>query len=775
MRQDHRASQRPQFLLTSITILCLALWVRLADLYSLPVFIDEANHLIWAQRFSLNNTIYPLFMDGKFLMGVLVAQFQPWGPGPLWIGRAVVSLFSMLSVAACIAGGSLLGSRKAGLLAGLFYALLPQAVFHERQLLADPLMAAFGSLAIIFTLRLAMTGQWRLVAPLAVSLAAAFLAKFFGGLYLVFLLLVSVLLPASRPRRRQLARQQLTALVLAAGLVVIFVGALYPRLGYNDQKLVSQQVGLVGCPPIVCQGEAGKQLDNLQQAFSSLGDLIPPFVGWPLIGLACAAWLASSAPKRAGVVGLSLSTLCMLAIFISISQSIPPRYVSFMAMPVALLSAYSLVSITGKLGRVSFAAANLAAVLVLWPMANTAVIVVAPVQARLPRLERLGFSTGVYATAVRQGALAVLEREADRLMPPVVLTGNVNIHSAAAYFDRLRVDVRGLGEAHPADLGRWLFAGQNVYVFDEWPGALWPGLLTREIGHYSGQQEGAPMIGVWQVTGLEAELRREVYREVFIKPEKLAEDYEALADSLPQTESLTLLVYPPNQIDALASLLVSRPNINVYAVGDSWPLDSAAVERELAQLTLNKSAVEMVFAEETKGDPKRLIETWLTTHIFRLGEQWFGSLRVVSFAGSGEAAQTIPVDGQFGEAITLESVEVIDAAARPGDVVRLRLIWRANADVARQLKVFVHVFAGEGIAAQYDGQPVGELRPTTTWHTGEKVIDQIAIRLPIDVQPGQYQLRIGMYDINTQERLPLRLPDGASGEFFVGGLVAISK
>ena len=505
-----------------------------------------------------------------------------------------------------------------------------------------------------------------------------------------------------------------------------------------------------------------------------LGDLIPPFAGWPLIGLACVAWFTSPVRSQSLVVYLSLSALTMLVVFLAISQAIPPRYIVFMAMPVTLLAARGLVSVADKTGRASFVVANLLAVLVLWPMANTAVIIANPIQAGLPGLERLSFSSGVYATAVRQGAAEVLKREAGSLMPPVVLVGNVHIHSVAAYFDRLRVDVRELGQAYPADLGRWLSAKQRIYVFDEWPGTSWPGLITQEVGQYSGLQ-GEPMMGVRQVTGLEAELRREVYREVFIKPEKLAEDYLTLAASLPQTELFTLLVYPPNQIDALAPLLANRPNITVYAIGDSWPLDSATAENELARLTSNSRSTDMIFLEETKGDPARTMETWLNTHLFRLNEQWFGALRVVSFASSGEVTQRIPISGQFGESIILESVEVIDSTAHSGDVVRLRLAWRANSAISQQLKIFTHIFSGDGIAAQHDGQPAGELLPTTAWQAGKQVIDQFAIRLPADVQPGVYQLRIGVYDINTQARLPLHLPDGSSGEFFVGGQIVVPK
>ena len=50
---------------------------------------------------------------------------------------------------------------------------------------------------------------------------------------------------------------------------------------------------------------------------------------------------------------------------------------------------------------------------------------------------------------------------------------------------------------------------------------------------------------------------------------------------------------------------------------------------------------------------------------------------------------------------------------------------------------------------------------------------QFALRLPADLAPGAYQLRIGLYDPATLARLPVRLADGATAEFYVGGTVNV--
>jgi hypothetical protein len=184
--------------------------------------------------------------------------------------------------------------------------------------------------------------------------------------------------------------------------------------------------------------------------------------------------------------------------------------------------------------------------------------------------------------------------------------------------------------------------------------------------------------------------------------------------------------------------------------------------------------LEVVFLTETRLDPQRQVETWLTTHAFRLEEQWFGPLRWVRYARGPEAlGQTILPGARFGELIDLERVDLLDPASRPGGVVRLRLAWRAVGPVGRAYTVFAHLFDAGGILAQRDGQPMGELRPTFTWAARETIVDQFAMEIPSDAAPGEYQLRVGLYDPETQARLAARLAGGASAEFWVGGVITI--
>ncbi len=285
-------------LFASLAIIGLALWLRLANLYGMPVFIDESNHLAWAQAFAQQRPDYPFLMDGKFLLGVLLAQFQVVHGSPLWQARAGLGIISTLSCAASIALGRRLGSRQAGLLAGLLYALLPFAVFHERQVLADPLMAHFGAVWLVFIPKLARKKWARYALLLATVLAGAILAKLTAVVYIVPLIAAAWLLRSSPHDRHRMVVRCALVLGLAGLLVLVVLASLSHQLGYNDNSLTSQQVGFVGCPALLCHGSWSEQMADLRLAAGIAIPAIPIYFGWPQLGLACLAWRVG--PRRFG-------------------------------------------------------------------------------------------------------------------------------------------------------------------------------------------------------------------------------------------------------------------------------------------------------------------------------------------------------------------------------------------------------------------------------------------------------------------------------------------
>jgi hypothetical protein len=98
-------------------------------------------------------------------------------------------------------------------------------------------------------------------------------------------------------------------------------------------------------------------------------------------------------------------------------------------------------------------------------------------------------------------------------------------------------------------------------------------------------------------------------------------------------------------------------------------------------------------------------------------------------------------------------------------LIQLTLYWQALAEIDEDYTVFTHLLGEDGkIWGQMDSQPVRGRRPTSTWQPGEVIIDHYHI-LPLpDVPPGEYRIEVGMYLLETMERLPLyeggrRLPE----------------
>jgi len=110
--------------------------------------------------------------------------------------------------------------------------------------------------------------------------------------------------------------------------------------------------------------------------------------------------------------------------------------------------------------------------------------------------------------------------------------------------------------------------------------------------------------------------------------------------------------------------------------------------------------------------------------------------------------------------IQLLGYDLSPTPVRPGQPLRLRLVWRADKPQATSYTVFTHLLdAHEKIWAQHDGLPVDATRPTTTWEPGEVIADSHTLPVQPDAAPGTYRVEIGLYDAQTGVRL--RTTDGA--------------
>jgi len=110
--------------------------------------------------------------------------------------------------------------------------------------------------------------------------------------------------------------------------------------------------------------------------------------------------------------------------------------------------------------------------------------------------------------------------------------------------------------------------------------------------------------------------------------------------------------------------------------------------------------------------------------------------------------------------VQLLGYDLTSTAVEPGDHVEITLYWKSLQTTERIYAVFNHLVASDGrLLAQEDGWPRQGTYHTTHWLPGEVVDDQHAIQVPGDAQPGEYTLRLGMYDAATGERLTTWVDD----------------
>jgi hypothetical protein len=100
--------------------------------------------------------------------------------------------------------------------------------------------------------------------------------------------------------------------------------------------------------------------------------------------------------------------------------------------------------------------------------------------------------------------------------------------------------------------------------------------------------------------------------------------------------------------------------------------------------------------------------------------------------------------------------ELCDVSA--GETITLTLHWGVREAPSADYQVFVHLLraAGDGPepVAQGDGPPLSGDYPTSMWAGGEDIVDPHSVSLPADLPPGAYRLLVGMYELETLQRLP---------------------
>jgi hypothetical protein len=149
----------------------------------------------------------------------------------------------------------------------------------------------------------------------------------------------------------------------------------------------------------------------------------------------------------------------------------------------------------------------------------------------------------------------------------------------------------------------------------------------------------------------------------------------------------------------------------------------------------------------------------------RLGAARFqvGRVRLDYYARPGEAFNItrLPVlvleeAHNLGNVVELVALRLDRTMVHTGEMLPLTLYWRALAPVDASYTVFVQALDEAGVkAGQIDRLPCNGDCPTTTWQSDELTGEQYDLPIRIGAPPGRYRLIAGMYDLATDQRLPV--------------------
>jgi mannosyltransferase len=219
--------------------------------------------------------------------------------------------------------------------------------------------------------------------------------------------------------------------------------------------------------------------------------------------------------------------------------------------------------------------------------------------------------------------------------------------------------------------------------------------------------------------------------------------------------------------------------------GYEYPLEDPRTARDLETLAARHPRLWFVrFGNPAEYDPDGYLTRWLATHG---SKAYFGgwgdadlSLYVMGPASGEATAESIqhPLHADLGGKVLLLGYAVSAERVAPGETLLLTLYWQALQPMTERYTVFTHLLdADDQIQAQMDSEPQGGGLPTDRWQVGEIVQDNYALVVNSEAMPGPHVLEVGMYLLETLDRLPVRDPESGEplGDRVVLGTIQVGE
>ena len=328
-----------------VFLFLLFLFTRLINLKLIPLFVDEAIYLRWAQiakfdsnwRFiSLTDGKQPLFVWATMVMMKLIKD-------PLVAGRLVSVITGWLTaIGLGLLSYRLFSRRRLAFFCALLYVIGPFYLFYDRMALMDAMVGTFSVYALFMAVLLVQTLRLDVALILGAALGGGILTKSSGFLSIYLLPLTLLLFDWKNKKWRFNLLKWASLALLAVIISQLFYNILRLSPFFN---LIAQKNTLFIYPLAEWRQHPWLFfLGNLR----GLIDWLTSYLTWPVVALVLAPlFFLRQKPRQILLLyGWWLAPFVALALF---GKVLFPRFILFMSLPLLILAAYFLEELAKKI------------------------------------------------------------------------------------------------------------------------------------------------------------------------------------------------------------------------------------------------------------------------------------------------------------------------------------------------------------------------------------------------------------------------------------------
>jgi hypothetical protein len=205
----------------------------------------------------------------------------------------------------------------------------------------------------------------------------------------------------------------------------------------------------------------------------------------------------------------------------------------------------------------------------------------------------------------------------------------------------------------------------------------------------------------------------------------------------------------------------------IYNLRSSSNRDKSQAEIEALLATI-AAEHERVWLAVQFRDPGE-VKDWFELHGYPVEGGWLHKILLYYYAFAPEPAgpPQSPVSVSGSAPVDIAGYYLRPDTAQSDDILHVTVLWTPQASVPFDGKVSARLAGPDGnVIASLDRRPVGGLAPTADWVAGKTVEDRYGLRVPRNAAPGEYQVRVILYDAATLEeqlRAELGTVDVVSG------------